>query len=60
MRSRKGLHSTPLAGHCHLMPAVSYVQAKAHKQAAFVPQAEPGVEDDADLYSDADDMDTAT
>ena len=41
------------------MPPVRHVQVKA-QQAAFVPQAEPGVEDDADLYSDADDMDTAT
>lgn len=31
------------------------------KEAAFVPQAEPGVEDDdADLYSDAEDMNIVT
>ena len=30
------------------------------KEAAFVPQAEPGVEDAADLYSDAEDMNIVT
>ena len=40
--------------------AICVLQEKASKEAAFVPQAEPGVgDDDADLYSDADDMDTA-
>ncbi|CAL5219614.1 g1484 [Coccomyxa viridis] len=34
-------------------------KAKAQGGSAFVPQAEPEVEDDADLYSDAEDMDTA-
>ncbi len=41
------------------MPAISVLQAKAQGGSAFVPQAEPEVEDDADLYSDAEDMDTA-
>lgn len=40
--------------------AICVLQEKASKEAAFVPQAEPGVgDDDADLYSDAEDMDTA-
>ena len=39
--------------------AIYVLQEKAGKEAAFVPQAEPGVDDDdADLYSDAEDMET--
>ena len=39
--------------------AIYVLQEKASKEAAFVPQAEPGVDDDdADLYSDAEDMET--
>ena len=43
----------------HLMTPTHLRQVKAKGEGAFVPQAEPGVEDDADLYSDAEDMDTA-
>ncbi len=41
------------------MPPTHVQQVKANGGGAFVPQAEPGVDDDADLYSDAEDMDTA-
>ena len=33
------------------------LQTSKSEQSTFVPQAEPGVDNDADLYSDAEDMD---
>ncbi len=47
-----------LAAVC-LMPAAHVLQVKAQGGGAFVPQSEPGVNDDEELYSDAEDMDRA-
>ena len=43
----------------NLVPSrlILLLQVRASKQSSFVPQAEPGVDNDTDLYSDAEDMD---